>query len=56
MSIHDSLKTARGVYRTFIWLVREEWHETDHKLLKIVSGIISFAISVAFWYFLFRGF
>jgi len=52
----SAVKTLRGIWRTFFWLVREEWGEMDHKLLKIVSGAISLVIAVAFWYFLFRGF
>ena len=49
-------KTVKGVFRTFGWLAKEEWKETDNKFVKIAVGIVSFVIIAGFWYFIFRGF
>lgn len=32
----------------------EDWSETDHKLLKIITGVVSFLIAAFFWFYFFR--
>ena len=52
----SKLQTLRGVMKTFLWLVGEEWEAMDHKLIRIFAGIFGFAIMALFWYFFFRNF
>ena len=54
MPIKKFVKDIKGVSKTFFQLVQEEWEEMDHKLLKIATGIVSFLIAAAFWFFIFR--
>ena len=32
-------ETLRGVFRTLLWLTKQEFNEMDHKLIKIGAGI-----------------
>ena len=47
----DSLK---GFMRTFFWLTREEWQETDRKLYRIAFGVTGFVLSALFWFYFLR--
>lgn len=49
-------KTIKGIIKTFFWLIEEEWKEMDHKVIKIATGLVSFLIAAAFWFFVFRRF
>jgi len=50
------LQEVKGIMRTFLWLVSEEWSVMDHKLIRIVAGVIGFTIMALFWYFFIRNF
>ena len=47
-------QSIKGVFQTFFQISKEDWGEMDHKLLRIASGIIGFAIAAVFWFYLFR--
>lgn len=48
------LSTIKGFLSTFWSLLKEDWSETDHKLLRVVSAIIGFVVVAAFWFYFFR--
>jgi len=47
-------ETAKGILRTFWVMTTDEFNEMDHKLVRIISGAIGFAIAAAAWFFFFR--
>ena len=48
------LKDITGVLKTFLQTSKEDWSEMDHKLVRIASGVIGFAIAAFFWFYFFR--
>ncbi len=48
------LAAIKGIFRTFLSLTKEDWSETDHKLIRVASAVIGFAIVAAFWFYFFR--
>ena len=53
MSRTEDLK---GILKVFWSLLKEDFDEMDHKLLRIAAGIIGFVISAIFWFYVFRRF
>ena len=49
-------ETLRGVFRTLLWLTKQEFNEMDHKLIKIGAGIAMFITMGLFWFYVFRHF
>ncbi|MBI2075956.1 MAG: hypothetical protein HYT72_01770 [Candidatus Aenigmarchaeota archaeon] len=49
-------ETVKGVLKTFFWLTKDELGGMDHKLFRIVFGIVGFLIITSFWFFLYRSF
>lgn len=47
-------ETVKGVLKTFWSMTKEDFVEMDHKVVRIASGLIGFAIAAAFWFFFFR--
>jgi len=47
-------QSIKGVLKTFFQMSKEDWSETDHKVLRIASGVIGFAIAAFFWFYFFR--
>ncbi len=50
------IQAIKGVMKTFLWLVNEEWGAMDHKLIRIVAGAVGFTLMALFWYFFIRNF
>lgn len=50
------MQTMKGITKTFLWLVSEEWNVMDHKLIRIIAGVIGFTVMALFWYFFLRNF
>lgn len=50
------LSDIKGVLKMFVKLSQEEWDELDHKLLRVSTAVISFAIAALFWFYVFRAF
>ncbi len=49
-------KTLVGTMKTFFHLSKEEWGYMDHKLLRVVGGIVSLVVAALIWFYFFRGF
>jgi|YelNatPaOPRAMG01_1025707.scaffolds.fasta_scaffold647143_1 hypothetical protein len=47
-------QTAKGVLKLMFEMIAEDFHEMDHKLIRIVGGIIIFIIMAWFWFTFFR--
>jgi len=47
-------RSFKGFLKTFFWLSGEEWRELDHKLIRIVLGVIGFVAVALFWLFFLR--
>lgn len=52
----SKIESVKGVIKTFLWLMKEELDSTDHKLPRIIFGIIGFTVAALFWYFIFNRF
>lgn len=48
------IEMIKGILKTFWTLTKEDWDETDHKLIRIAAGAIGFIVMALFWYLLFR--
>ena len=48
------LNAIKGILKLFIKMSIEEFYYMDKKLIKISSGLISFIIAGALWFFVFR--
>ncbi|MCX6819162.1 MAG: hypothetical protein NT129_04155 [Candidatus Aenigmarchaeota archaeon] len=48
------LKTVKGIISTLWQMTKEDWNLMDHKLIRILTGVIGFAIATLFWYLFFR--
>lgn len=48
------LKSAAGVFKVMWESVKEDWASLDHKLLRIIAGVVGFAIAGLFWYLFLR--
>jgi len=47
-------ETIKGIVQTFLQMSKEDWSEMDHKMLRIASGIVGFAVAAFFWFYFFR--
>jgi hypothetical protein len=52
----SKMQALKGVMKTFLWLLGEEWNSMDHKLIRVVGGAIGFVMMALFWYFFLRNF
>ena len=50
----SKIKGLKEFLKTFWSMTKEDWSETDHKLLRIASGVVGFAIAAFFWFYFFR--
>jgi hypothetical protein len=50
----SKLSTVKGVLKTFLSGVAEDWQEMDHKLMRIAFGAVSFAAAALFWFYFLR--
>jgi hypothetical protein len=48
------LASLKGFLYTFWSMVKEDWNELDHKLIRVLSAIIGFALVAVFWFYFFR--
>ena len=48
------IDSFKGFIKTFFWLSKEEWTDLDHKLLRIVFGVVGFGAMALFWLFFLR--
>ena len=51
----SKIKSLMGVLKTFLQMAKEDWYLMDHKLLRIVGGIVVFGLVAFFWLFFFAG-
>ena len=50
----SKVETVKGVLVTFWQLTKEDWRMLDHKLIRIIAGVVGFTIAALFWYFVIR--
>lgn len=50
------ISEIRGTLKTLWNMMTEEFDVMDHKLLRIIAGIISFLVAGAIWFFFLRNF
>ena len=44
----------KGTLKVFWGMTKEDWSQMEHKLLRIIFGIIGFVIAALFWFYFFR--
>ena len=52
MNRMPKIDTIKGILTTFWQLTKEDWEIMDHKLLRIMAGVVGFTIAALFWYFI----
>ncbi|MFH0949431.1 MAG: hypothetical protein V1802_03000 [Candidatus Aenigmatarchaeota archaeon] len=50
----SKISMIKGTMKTFFDDVKGDFRDMDHKLMRILFGVIGFAIAAAFWYFFLR--
>jgi hypothetical protein len=50
----SKIKIVKGIMTTFWQMAKEDWKLMDHKLIRILMGVVGFVIATLFWYFFFR--
>jgi hypothetical protein len=50
----SKIETIKGILATFWQLTKEDWTAMDHKLVRVVAGVVGFSIAALFWYFVIR--
>lgn len=48
------IDTVRGVMKTLFWLTKDEWSGMDHKLFRMIFGVIGFVVMALFWFYFIR--
>jgi len=48
------IDAIKGVMKILFWLTKDEWSEMDHKVVKLVFGVIGFVAMALFWFYFIR--
>lgn len=48
------MKAVKGVLKTFWSMAKEDFAATDHKLVRIAVGVVSFVVMALLWFYVFR--